>query len=97
MRARIYDAKLGASQEGSDGHKNLSIDTDQEKIPLMQRMLRHRSSTFSDGMDNAQIISECMGHLYAIDLLDVNGNADASTELPASIHRPRRYHTCSGS
>lgn len=38
-------------------------ETEQEKMPLMQRMLRHRSFAFSEGMSDANIISESMGHL----------------------------------
>ena len=53
----LYETR-GHMQAGKTG-----IDGDVEKMPLIQRMVRHRLVSTHEAMCDQDIISECMGHV----------------------------------
>ena len=50
MRGQMIAGKIGES----------------EKVPMLQRLLSYRYSTTNDLMPDHDIISESMGHMYAL-------------------------------
>lgn len=85
MRAQMNAGKIG----------------DSDKIPMLQRLLRYRYSTNNELMPDHDIISECMGHMYA-DLsvslfLTDTSHVRPFLGLPAPILHPPRYRTSFGS